>query len=240
MKTINLISGPRNLSTALMYSFAQRDDFQVLDEPFYGYYLKNSSFSVPHPSQKEIVASMETDDEKIIGNINRLSPLRHLFIKGMAQHYLTKNPSYILDWENIILIRHPKKLIASFSKVIKNPKLEDIGIKKASQLFLYLQRNNKTPVVIDSDELLKDPAAYLKKLCRILHIPYSKKMLSWKEGGIAEDGNWAPHWYHNVHNSTGFTIQKSKLQPLPKFLKPLLNEAMPYYNTLKQQILKID
>ena len=36
---INLISGPRNVSTALMYSFAQRNDTNYYDEPFYGYYL---------------------------------------------------------------------------------------------------------------------------------------------------------------------------------------------------------
>ena len=28
-------SGPRNLSTAMMYAFAQRDDCAVRDEPFY-------------------------------------------------------------------------------------------------------------------------------------------------------------------------------------------------------------
>ncbi|MGI8649730.1 MAG: sulfotransferase family protein, partial [Rubrobacter sp.] len=31
-------SGPRNVSTALMYSFRQRPDTSVVDEPFYGHY----------------------------------------------------------------------------------------------------------------------------------------------------------------------------------------------------------
>ena len=39
MKKICLWSGPRNISTALMYSFAQRDDTRVVDEPLYGHYL---------------------------------------------------------------------------------------------------------------------------------------------------------------------------------------------------------
>ena len=37
---IMLWSSPRNISTALMYSFAQREDTSVMDEPFYAYYLK--------------------------------------------------------------------------------------------------------------------------------------------------------------------------------------------------------
>src|SRR5690606_6900547 len=62
--------------------------------------------------------------------------------------------------------------------------------------------------------------------------------LRWKKGGIKEDGLWAKHWYGNVHNSEGFAIQKSSSQPLPKHLEPLLKEALPYYETLKNNILK--
>ena len=237
MKVINLISGPRNLSTALMYSFAQRADTTVLDEPFYGYYLKNASLENEHPSQNEVLQTMELKEEKVVESINLLSEKTNVFVKGMAHHYLTDSPDFILNWENVILIRHPKKLIASFSKVIHTPTLNDIGIKKASELFLFLKKNGKTPIVIDSDELLKNPEMYLKKLCNLLNIPFSEKMLRWQKGGIPEDGIWAKHWYGNVHNSEGFAVQKSSSQPLPKHLEPLLNVALPYYETLKGNIL---
>ena len=239
-RVINLISGPRNLSTAIMYAFAQRDDFQVLDEPFYGYYLKNAKLEFKHPSQEAILQTMDHNEKEVEHQINLLSQQKNVFVKGMAHHYLSKNPTYLLGWENVILIRHPKKLIASFSKVIENPSLTDIGIKKASELFLFLKNNNRTPIVIDSDELLKNPKNYLKKLCLLLAIPFSEKMLSWKKGGILEDGIWATHWYKNVHNSEGFALQKSSSQPLSEKLEPLLKEAMPYYETLKSYILKND
>ena len=239
MKVINLISGPRNLSTALMYSFAQREDTTVLDEPFYGYYLKNAPLENEHPSQKEVLQTMELNEEKVIEGINELSLKKQVFVKGMAHHYLTDSPEFILNWENVILIRHPKKLIASFSKVIHTPTLNDIGIKKASELFLFLKKKGKTPIVIDSDELLKNPEIYLKKLCDLLQIPFSVKMLRWKKGGIPEDGIWAKHWYGNVHNSEGFAVQKSSSQPLPERLEPLLKDVLPYYETLKNNILCI-
>ncbi len=238
MEVINLIAGPRNLSTAIMYSFAQREDCVVLDEPFYGHYLKNSNLEVTHPSEKEILKKMDLNEKSIVDNINKQSTTSNMFVKGMAHHYLGDHFNYILDWNNIILIRHPKKLISSFSKVIKNPSIKDIGIKKASQLFLFLKENNKTPIVIDSDELMLNPEKYLKKLCKLLNIPFSKNMLHWKKGGIPEDGLWASHWYANVHNTTGFAIQKKKETELSKKLQPLLEEALPFYETLKNNILK--
>ncbi|MDT0556463.1 sulfotransferase family protein [Patiriisocius hiemis] len=238
MKVINLISGPRNLSTAIMYSFAQRNDTKVVDEPYYGYYLKHASIVVKHPSEEEIAATMDTSKEAITNNIEKLSEKSNMFVKGMAHHYFSNTPKHILNWNNVILIRHPKKLITSFSKVIDNPSINDIGIKKAAELFLYLQKKNKTPIVIDSDELLKDPEGYLKKLCALLHIPFQSEMLSWKKGGIKEDGVWAKHWYKNVHNSTGFSAQKSSSNAMPERFNALLDEALSYYEILKKEILK--
>ena len=237
MKIINLISGPRNLSTALMYSFAQRADTKVLDEPFYGYYLNNAPLENDHPGQNEVLNSMELCEEKIVERINSLSQNNHVFVKGMAHHYLSNNPDFILNWENVILIRHPKRLIISFSKVIPTPTLQDIGIKKAVEIFLYLKEKGKNPIVIDSDELIKNPQTYLIKLCNMLEIPYSSTMLSWKKGGIPEDGNWAKHWYTNVHNSVGFSPQRNFSQKLPEHLESLLKDAMPYYESLRNNVL---
>ena len=52
MKIINLISGPRNLSTALMYSFSRRPDTKVVDEPFYAHYL--STTGIDHPGREAV------------------------------------------------------------------------------------------------------------------------------------------------------------------------------------------
>ena len=51
---IAMWSGPRNLSTALMRSFANRDDTNVVfDEPFYASYLVGTNKD--HPMKDEII-----------------------------------------------------------------------------------------------------------------------------------------------------------------------------------------
>ena len=51
-------SGPRNLSTALMRSFANREDvIEVMDEPFYASYLKESKKK--HPMYMEVLDNQE-------------------------------------------------------------------------------------------------------------------------------------------------------------------------------------
>lgn len=242
MKIINLISGPRNLSTALMYSFSRNPIIKVLDEPFYAYYLKHGNANVAHPGNAKILASLPHTKSAVLAQIQEVfvTTEKHVFIKGMAHHYLSREPTHILSWENVILIRHPKKLLTSFSKVIENPSIDDIGIKKAAEIFTYLQSKGKTPIVIDSDELLKHPEAYLKKVCHLLDIPFSKQMLSWQKGGISEDGVWARYWYHNVHQSKGFAVQKTSTQPMPPKLNAVLEEALIHYKILKNHILKND
>jgi Sulfotransferase domain len=237
---INLISGPRNISTALMYSFAQRPEFAVLDEPFYGFYLSNALLSIEHPGQEDIIAQMDKNADSIIAGINALALEKSVFVKGMAHHYLEESPAHILLWKNVILIRHPKKLISSFAKVIESPTLNDIGIKKASELFTYLKDQGQHPIVIDSDELMKNPKRYLQKLCGLLDLNFSEQMMHWKQGGIPEDGLWAKYWYKNVHKTTGFQTQQLEPIQIPNYLGPLLAEAMPYYEILQKAILKND
>ena len=65
-KRICLWSGPRNISTALMYSFANRSDTQVYDEPLYAHYLNQTDASSYHPGAKEVLTSVEHDLRNVI------------------------------------------------------------------------------------------------------------------------------------------------------------------------------
>ena len=52
-------SGPRNVSTAFMRSWGNREDTVVVDEPFYAHYLQVTGLD--HPGRDEVIASQPTD-----------------------------------------------------------------------------------------------------------------------------------------------------------------------------------
>ena len=237
---INLISGPRNISTALMYSFSQREDTNVVDEPFYGFYL-NQFPELDHPGRNAVLASMSSEQNQVIIDIQKLSNQHDIvFLKNMAHHHIGLELSYLNSMKNIFLIRNPKQLIASFAQVIPNPTLQDIGLKEEADLLdLVIKHGAFKPIVLDSNSILKDPENGIRSLCDKLKIPFTKKMLSWKKEPIPEDGVWAKYWYKNVHSSTGFAKQPTSERPLPEHCIPLYKEALPYYEKLNNYAIKI-
>ena len=67
-----------------------------------------------------------------------------------------------------------------------------------------LHSANKKIIVINADNLLKSPKETLVKLCNLIDIPYSDKMIKWKKGHRETDGLWSKVWYNSVINSTSF------------------------------------
>lgn len=234
MKRIHLISNPRNLSTALMYSFAQRSDTQVVDEPFYAHYLKLRP-GVDHPAKRETIASMQSDTDEVVKNVIMADYDRPVvFFKDMAHHLIELPLDFMLPLTNLFLIRDPHQLIASIGQIMRQPKMEDIGSKQQYALFQWLVEHGQRPLVLDSGELLKDPPTVMEKLCNALEIPYEPHMLRWEAGPRPEDGAWAKYWYANVHRSTGFRKQETSSRPLPDYLQSLYEEAKPYYEALQK------
>lgn len=229
---INLWSGPRNISTALMYSFAQRNDTRVYDEPLYAHYLSNTNADEYHPGAKEVLFDMENDGSKVIKMILGDHGKPVVFFKQMTHHLVNLDLSFMKNMVNIILTRNPAEMLPSYAKEVPNPTMGDVGYRKHLELLIYLEKIGNPPIILTSESVLKDPEETLQRLCEKIGIQFDKKMLQWEIGGRAEDGVWAKYWYKNVHNSTGFLPYKCKTMPFPEYLEPLLDECMPYYKKL--------
>ena len=235
---INLWSGPRNISTAMMYSFAQRSDTEVVDEPLYAHYLKVTG--LPHPGRDEVLRSQENDGRKVVSEIlsgGWMKPV--VFFKQMTHHLVELPLNFLSETKNILLIRNPKDVLVSYSKVIEHPTLEDIGIKQSYDLFQFCDQKNFHCIVLDSGNLLKNPEAMLRKLCENLGMEFQSAMLHWTPGARTEDGIWAKYWYHNVHQSTGFVPLDEKEKELPPQLENIYKEAKPYYDVLYKKSLML-
>lgn len=234
---ICLWSGPRNVSTALMYSFAQRSDTRVVDEPLYAHYLRTSG--ADHPGREEVLAAQENDGERVVRDVV-LGPCDRpvLLLKHMAHHLLALDFGFLERTANVFLIRDPAQMLPSLVHQLPEPRLQDTSLAHQNELLERLRNRGQDPPVIDSRELLLDPPGVLAQLCERLGIAFEETMLEWAAEARPEDGVWAPHWYHNVHLSTGFAPYRAKTGDFPGDLEPLLDECRPHYEKLLASALR--
>lgn len=220
-----------------MYSWAQRPDTQVWDEPLYAHYLRVSG--IWHPEKDEILASMEQHGDKVVQNLILKGGNADIaFFKQMTHHLQDIDDSFIVKTKNILFIRNSDEILSSYSKVIDQPTLHDIGVKAQFDLWEKWGSKGHIQAILDSKYLLMNPERVLRQLCETLEIPYFANMLNWKAGPRPEDGVWAQHWYTNVHKSTGFNPYQSKEVNLPERLLSLAEAARPYYEYLSQKSIR--
>lgn len=215
-----------------MYSFAQRRDIRVVDEPLYGHYLRVSG--ADHPGRDAVIAAMNCDGNAVLRKLiaqQSAEANRRLFLKNMAHHLLDIDRRFFDQLANVFLIRDPREMLPSLTIQLPNARLADTGLRRQCELFDFLSDSGQVPVVIDSRELLLDPEGVLAKLCAALGLAFDPAMLSWPAGPRPEDGIWAPHWYHAVHRSTGFAPYVPK-HDFPDRLRGLLEECRTWYEKL--------
>ena len=231
---IAMWSGPRNLSTAMMYAFAARGDCAVVDEPFYGAYLALTG--VAHPMREAVLRAHPTDPARIVAAITGPNPgdRPHFYQKHMAHHMVPGIPrGWMAGVVNLFLIRHPARVVASYAAKRARVELDDLGFRQQAELFDHVRTLGQEPVVIDSHDIRADPEAALRALCAAIGLGWRPEMLRWPAGGIPEDGVWAAHWYGAVHRSTGFAGPEGELPRLEGEYVALAEAAMPFYERLR-------
>lgn len=235
-------SGPRNISTAMMRAWENRPDALVVDEPLYGYYL--AATGLDHPAAAAVQRAQSTDWRVVVDELCR--PLEAgvgvYFQKHMTHHLL---PEVGRDWlgshQHCLLIREPGEVVASYVRSRPTVLMDDIGIVQQVELYRDLAvRSEEPPLIIDAGDFLTAPGAYLEHLCVELHLPFYPQMLSWPPGPRSTDGVWAPHWYDNVLQSTGFMEPRLGDTVIPARLEPLVREAREYYDWLHERRLIVD
>lgn len=232
---IAMWSGPRNLSTAMLYSFAARGDCAVWDEPFYAAYL--AATGINHPMADAVIAAGITDPAGVAaactGDIPDGQPL--YYQKHMTLHMIPEfDRGFMRQLTNVFLIRHPARVVASYAQKREGPTLADIGFVQQAELFDQVADwMGRAPVVVDSADIRATPRETLGALCAALGISFTDNMLAWPAGPKPFDGVWAPHWYNAVHASTGFGAAEGPLPDLPPEYARLVDQAMPYYDRLR-------
>lgn len=231
-------SGPRNVSTALMYSFRQRADTTVVDEPLYAHYLSLSERG--HAMQQEVMASQSTDANEVIQQVV-LGPCHTpvLFVKQMAHHLQGVDLAFLSETSNVLLTREPRQMLASLELRLPDCNLADTGLTEQVQLVDAIVAAGGRPVVVDSRSLLSNPTEVIAAICDGLGVGFDDAMLSWPAGPKPEDGVWAPHWYEGVHGSTGFAPYVATSTVLSDRLERVAEQAAPLYGRILEFAVEV-
>ncbi len=227
-------SGPRNISTAMMRAWENRPDCAVSDEPLYAHYLAHTGLD--HPARDEVITAGETDWRRVVralttGPAPGNAPV--WFQKHMTHHLL---PHLDRDWiaplRNVLLIREPREVVASYLKSRASVTPDDIGLPQQVALYDQLRDAGAAPPIIDAGDFLLAPEAHLRALCNWLGIDFSARMLQWPAGPRASDGVWAPHWYAHVWESTGFETAARREVLLAGAAAEVAEACRPHYERL--------
>ena len=229
-------SGPRNLSTALMRSWENRPDTVVIDEPLYAHYLRATGLD--HPGRDDVIAAGETDWRRVVAALKAPLPdgVRVQYQKQMAHHLLPGiDRGWVAGLSNVVLIRDPREVVASYVRARESVAAEDIGLPQQVALYDELAAAGPAPPVIDARDFLAGPEPYLRALCDHAGVPFTERMLSWPPGPRPSDGVWGRYWYAAVWQSTGFGPPGPAAPPLAGRPAEVAEQCRPLYERLRRE-----
>jgi hypothetical protein len=231
-RIINMWAGPRNVSTAMMYSWNQRPDTTVVDEPMYAHYLEATG--IDHPLREETMASMPANEAEVVASmLNGTWETPIVFFKNMAHHLEGMDTAFIDEMDNFLLTRDPVDMLPSLARGFgRTPTMQDAAYAAQIEILDRILESGRQPLVVDTRVLLDAPLRTLQALCDGLDVPFDPAMLSWPEGPKDVDGVWGAHWYKRLHQTTGFEPYMPSSNPLPEDLIPLYNQCASMYERL--------
>ena len=234
-------SGPRNISTAMMRAWENRPDTVVVDEPLYAAYLQRTG--IDHPGRAEVLRAQPTDLDEAVAALHEPLPagVTVHYAKHMTHHLdLDADPAWTQGFRNVLLIRDPAEVVASYVRSREACEPEDIGLLQQAWLAEQWATSGLSDVpVIDAVDFLQAPEAHLRWLCEWLGIEYTGAMLSWPAGPRDSDGVWAPHWYDAVLASTGFEPYRPRVVDLSAHDAAVAEACRPAYDALRERRVQL-
>jgi Sulfotransferase domain len=228
-KPIALWAVPRSLSTAFERSFVEREDLEVLHEPFSAsYYYSEDRLSDRYA---EVQPNAEHNYERVLAEV--LKPRqKRLFLKDMAyQAKAVMGPEFISNFVNTFIVRDPKYVLSSLYKMWPDFTLEETGYEELYWAFRYATEAGEDPVVVDAMTFSENPVGILSAYCERVGVPFRPDTLSWEPGEVEEWKTWEG-WHQAAQQSTGIRRAERRDPPLPQKLQEAYEHCLPYHYTL--------
>ncbi len=141
-KPVALWAVPRSISTAFERVFVERDDFEVLHEPFSACLLlwrgpRSDRFA-------DAESKAEYSYERVVEDVFRPREQR-VFLKDMAyQAKKVLSPEFASRFVNTFIIRDPKYVLMSLYKMWPDFTLEETGYEDLYRLFSTRRTRGRT------------------------------------------------------------------------------------------------
>lgn len=228
-KPIALWCVPRSISTAFERVFVEREDFEVLHEPFSAsYYHSEERLSERYDDED---AKPENNYENVLSEVLRPRE-RRTFLKDMA--YQAKpllGPDLVPKFVNTFIVRDPKYVLASMYKMWPDFTFEEAGYEELYRLFRLCRDAGQEPVVVDAMTFSENPVGVLSVYCERLGIPFDKRSLSWQPGEVEEWESWE-EWHEEAQRSSGIERADRRDPVLPPELEEMYERCLPAYYEL--------
>ncbi len=236
-KIIALWAVPRSTSTAFEWMMRQRGDLDCLHEPFGEAWYQGETPLWPRWKPGDKVTPGLTRDT-VWKDIQARAETGPVFIKDFP-HYLADiwTPDFLSHFTHAFLIRDPAKTITSMYDKWPDFDEGEVGFVEQRALFdLLTDIQGGPPPVIDSDDLLEDPARVTASICDAVGIPFLPEALSWEPGPRDEVSWWDGGSFHaNLRNSDGLKPQARKyvsFEDMPQRARDVYDRTKGHYDHL--------
>ncbi len=190
---IVLWATPRSTSTAFEWMMRMRGDMVCFHEPFGEAWYHGPEARAPRRSGDQPPTPGLTFDV-VLDRLRSAARRRPVFSKEMPHHvdHLWTD-EFLATFKHSFIIRDPHKALASMERsyakqgTTQRFTRHELGFDAQRRLFdLLCDRDGAAPPVLDSDDLLTDPAAMVATYCEAVGIPFIPEALSWEPGDRSE------------------------------------------------------
>jgi len=228
-KPVALWAVPRSISTAFERVFVERDDFEVLHEPFSASYYYGEDRVSGRYGDAEPKA--EYNYETVLEDVLRPRETR-AFVKDMAYHAKSLlGPEFAGSFANTFIVRDPKYVLVSLYKMWPDFTLEETGYEQLYRLFRLSQEAGQEPIVVDAMTFSENPAGVLASYCEQLEIPFRSGSLTWEPREVRRWESW-DGWHADAQESSGIEPAERRDPDLPEELQEAYEHCLPYYYQL--------
>jgi hypothetical protein len=225
----------RSMSTAFLRMMIERGDVAVLHEPFLAL-AQGEPVNVPAgDGSGGVQASSGRELVRCLAELGRERPVFVKEVLDLRYEYVFAEPAELAWIAHVFLVRDPRPTISSHYAIKPTVTCPEIGYEWLWELFELLWAvGGRRPLVIRSEDVLRDPAAEVEAFCAAVGLPFLPGALRWTPGDRPE---WQRHrgWHVDTINSSGFTASANSYQATVDnhpLLRAFYDHHFPFYQRI--------